>query len=886
MSQNRQNPNPVPRLDLAPKLDRPLSLLNPLDYLRLLYWVFFFPQALRWYADAFCGGFVNPYPINWKKHWQLLRHNSVSRQLFIQGLLLTFAIPFAASKLLESTGFAASWWGVAVGALLGLWYGLTQGLAIGTLVSAVFGTTSGIALGLKGGFLIFVVFGTMLAMFLNVLFGCALSIQKPVGEDLTAQLPSSIENIENNIIKILGFILFTLVFLWLAANRDIAAVIMLVASIIGAILLGVAALVRLENWLLGLPAVWLNSQREIRHISHVTLLPIPFLSARIAHWLRQDWQMGLDNINHLLAYTLQFIPVIQAVNKVLAETPPEEVVVSVTQLAENPHRWRLVYAASASTIETIKLTHTKTRLDSPDRATAAGFWYLYRREPGKAVEAFGCYRSLPYGEELFVLAQTLESFQSANEIAEIAIAPVPATPSQPLLRLSTWRAIADLGIVIEDVRVVRRSASRFAKSFALNRALGKLKEILEEAKYLPQAERYLIIYIAKDWQKAILEVAGEVGKISIDKPVRNPYVIGDPVEGNLFVGREDIIRQLQELWWSDKPQSVVLFGHRRMGKTSILKNISNYLGSRVLLAYVNLLDVGDAPQGVGEVLMAIGDAISEAASVPPPADTDWLNLPYRTLKLYLQDVEAGLGDKVLIIALDEFERIEELINTGKIHPDFMGVLRGRVQASSKIAFAFAGLHVLEEMTEDYFNPFFASVIPIRVGFLTPKATHQLLANPSEDFPLDYEPEALDKIYALTAGQPYLVQLLGFQLVRQYNTGVFEMGYSPEPMLTVDAIAASDDSEFFERGRYYFTGVWNQATRGVPSEQEILRTLASGREGLSLDALTKAMEMKFGEIADKNLIQEALDNLQRHDVVLETNGNWHIIVELFRRWLLR
>ncbi len=44
----------VPKLNLAPRLSRPLSLLNPLDYLRLLYWSFFFPQALRWYVDHFC----------------------------------------------------------------------------------------------------------------------------------------------------------------------------------------------------------------------------------------------------------------------------------------------------------------------------------------------------------------------------------------------------------------------------------------------------------------------------------------------------------------------------------------------------------------------------------------------------------------------------------------------------------------------------------------------------------------------------------------------------------------------------------------------------------------------------------------------------------------
>jgi len=38
---------PVPRLDLAPKLNRSLSLKNPLDYLRVFYWFFLFPQAWR-----------------------------------------------------------------------------------------------------------------------------------------------------------------------------------------------------------------------------------------------------------------------------------------------------------------------------------------------------------------------------------------------------------------------------------------------------------------------------------------------------------------------------------------------------------------------------------------------------------------------------------------------------------------------------------------------------------------------------------------------------------------------------------------------------------------------------------------------------------------------
>ena len=61
----------VPKLDLAPKIKRPLSLWNPLDYLLLLYWVFYFPQALRWYVDSFGEGYIPPKFTNGGKRWKI-----------------------------------------------------------------------------------------------------------------------------------------------------------------------------------------------------------------------------------------------------------------------------------------------------------------------------------------------------------------------------------------------------------------------------------------------------------------------------------------------------------------------------------------------------------------------------------------------------------------------------------------------------------------------------------------------------------------------------------------------------------------------------------------------------------------------------------------------
>ena len=46
-------------------------------------------------------------------------------------------------------------------------------------------------------------------------------------------------------------------------------------------------------------------------------------------------------------------------------------------------------------------------------------------------------------------------------------------------------------------------------------------------------------------------------------------------------------------------------------------------------------------------------------------------------------------------------------------------MRGLLQDSPKLAFAFAGLHTLQEMLADYFQPFFASVLPIKVDFFNP-----------------------------------------------------------------------------------------------------------------------------------------------------------------------
>jgi hypothetical protein len=127
---------------------------------------------------------------------------------------------------------------------------------------------------------------------------------------------------------------------------------------------------------------------------------------------------------------------------------------------------------------------------------------------------------------MFLLAQTLTQFQTATSPNTIAEIKIPNFPPEPHLRPITWKALKDLRRVVEDTQLILTATSKSARSFALNRAIGQLAEILNNANTLPQAEKDLIVDIAQNWKKALENIAKELGDISITKPVKIPMSLG------------------------------------------------------------------------------------------------------------------------------------------------------------------------------------------------------------------------------------------------------------------------------------------------------------------------------------------------------------------------
>ena len=470
--------NPIPRLDLAPKLNRPLSLFNPLDYLRLLYWVFFFPQAIRWYVATF-------------KQEKTLR---------IQGLLLNVLTPILICFILQEFNFSVDWWGVAFGVAWGVALGVKSAVAWGVawgVAGVEWCWASAVAFGVAFGVTVGVEWGVASGLALRVAFSVGLGVGFGVAWGVASSLALEALGVASG--------------LALGVKLGVALVALGVGlGVVWGVVLGVT-IWRPEVWVMGSLLNLGSLQNSSWLFPRITPIPLPFLSSRLTSWLEQDWQLGLENANELLRYSLQFIPVVKGVNQVLGKTPPEHLIFKISQLAEHPYDWLLVKFASAALGEELKLQliqglffwrkskpQAQPRLDTPAHAAAAGFWYLHEKQPEKATEAFAVVSSLLYGQEMLTLAQILTIFKPAKTIGAIATLKLPDFPPKPYLRPQSWTAIKILYQVVEDVNLIKNSGSLSTGSLALNRALGKIKRILDQSETVPEAERYLIIDIAQN----------------------------------------------------------------------------------------------------------------------------------------------------------------------------------------------------------------------------------------------------------------------------------------------------------------------------------------------------------------------------------------------------
>jgi formylglycine-generating enzyme required for sulfatase activity len=355
----------------------------------------------------------------------------------------------------------------------------------------------------------------------------------------------------------------------------------------------------------------------------------------------------------------------------------------------------------------------------------------------------------------------------------------------------------------------------------------------------------------------------------------NPYIAGNPVGNSpAFVGRDDVLQKVLGVLGDEQHHGVVLYGQRRIGKTSILHHLAEWLpkngGPRAI--YFDLQDKAAWP--VGKIMAQLATTIAKELGLPPPVAGPEPEVWFR--ETWLPPVLAGLPEGAsLAVLFDEFDVLADAESKKAASEAFFGYLRALLsETAPRLRLVFVIGRTPEELTY-LAGPLFKSMSSTHVSLLPREAAEALVRMSEAKGGLRWSDEAVEAAWGLTSGQPYLLQHLCWQ--------VFQRAYAKgEPKAAASAadVEAAVPSTL-DASRNALEWLWG----GLPPAGRVVASgLAKAGHGvISRDALDRVLRQSGVQVMIRDL-ETAPKLLEQWDL-LESVGDGHRFrVELLRRWI--
>lgn len=435
-----------------------------------------------------------------------------------------------------------------------------------------------------------------------------------------------------------------------------------------------------------------------------------------------------------------------------------------------------------------------------------------------------------------IAVDSLKRCQLMSDIADVAnqISWV-ILPSPPRENVDSIQPLYLFLGVSQDIQASQQATSLYRKYELLNKPINllhKLQNYLAFEKDAWVATTYGEITVC--WLRILETAQCTLEQQALNsQEIRQVYVAGpalDPETAkNRFKGRINLYHEIETLALSDQPPILLLYGGRRTGKTSALKYLPYRVGANIVPLLVDLQGTASATtlKGLAENLAA---QIVEAAkrlpkliSLPLPDANQIAQDPFPALQAWLEEIERRIPDKRFLLCLDEFERLSEVVKVTGSHAP-LNFLRNIMQHRQKWILLFSGSHQLSEL-DAYWSDYLINTRALRMSYLQESEARELILQPIEDFPNIYESSAVDTIIQLTRCQPYLVQLVCYELVELLNR---DIRANRREANTITA-TAQDVQEIIpivlERGDQYFRELW---TSLADSDRNLLRRIIQGQ----------------------------------------------------------
>ena len=339
------------------------------------------------------------------------------------------------------------------------------------------------------------------------------------------------------------------------------------------------------------------------------------------------------------------------------------------------------------------------------------------------------------------------------------------------------------------------------------------------------------------------------------------------------------VRNRSQMFISPSGQrpALLLFGARRMGKSSTLKQLPVQLGPQIIPATVDLQSLG-AVESASSLLYLIAREITRSARQERRLTLSELTReqlegdPYSAFQEWLEKADKALGDYYwILLALDEFEALGEMLLAGRIDERVFQTLRGIIQHHPRITILVSGAHTLEELPPLWSN-YLINTKMLKVGPLEEADARELITHPIENFPLTYDEDAVSLLLHDTGCHPNWLQFTCREVVENLNNEnrFHARRADVESALNkVPQVLAGDFKDLWE-GRDS-----NNLIRSV------LKFVANAKEN-SVDEskLLKQFAKQEPEL------QNTLNYFSRRDILVNENGQYCFKAALLRRWVAK